>query len=404
MKEYNQVKYLINNDEKYFVENFINIISKLSNFEIYNLLKDNKIKEIVMKNDLFFKHFNELCYIFPDIFYLLDELPDEYIKKNIKTILDFKIDKYYARIYNLCRKVGCLDKFLEKIKIEKKLLMDEEYIQIFMALISDNKTCLENNIDFFIDNCKSLILLKDELEKNNFSTNILNKINLKIDSNPDLVVYEMLNTCVNIDNIEEEKIIDYLKHLLNEVLKYEHKKYHDIKMLTPGAYSTVYQIGNKVLKIGSKRKTFKIRNDKRLLQPLLREEINSIINKAKVLFCIELEQAVDTKNINKEDVYLVYKDLRDRNIYWIDARENNVGRLIKDNKPYYWGISKVSKNALGFLNDNDEVLKKGDLVVIDSDYIYTEEEYDNNKESINIPNSYFVEFEKRYQQERRKSK
>ena len=120
------------------------------------------------------------------------------------------------------------------------------------------------------------------------------------------------------------------------------------------------------------------------------------------LFCIEITEFVDTKNITKEDVYFIYKELRGCGFVWTDCKEDNIGRLLKDNKVYFKGIDKVDKNATGYINDNIEILKKGDLVIIDNDYIYNEEDFFNNNHL--VTSGYFYEFEQRYRNEHNKIK
>ena len=137
-------------------------------------------------------------------------------------------------------------------------------------------------------------------------------------------------------------------------------------------------------------------NNKRFLKPLYRSEILDN-DKKSFLFCIEITEYVDTSNITKDDVYMIYKELREKGLVWSDCKESNLGRLIKDNRVYFNDIDYVSKKATGYDCDNSEVLKKGDLVIVDTDFIYDEEEFFMNGY---FPISdYVYEFEKRYKNE-----
>lgn len=142
--------------------------------------------------------------------------------------------------------------------------------------------------------------------------------------------------------------------------------------------------------------TFVLRNHRRFLQPLRREEVKSL--DGEFMFCLEISQAVDMSNITNKDVYEVYKDLRDDGIIWADAKTSNVGRLIYDNKIYFDGIDYVDKVGTGFLTDADYSLKAGSLVVVDNDQMYDVDEIDY------ITNTNYLPFEQRYQKEKHKTK
>ena len=110
---------------------------------------------------------------------------------------------------------------------------------------------------------------------------------------------------------------------------------------------------------------------------------------------MEINEEVDTKNITDADVYYVYKELRKQRLVWTDPKKENLGRLIKDNKIYFDGIDKVDKNSTGFLTDSDYSLKAGDLVIIDTDFIYDEDDLDY----LNHVTLLWPRFEQRYQDE-----
>ena len=218
-----------------------------------------------------------------------------------------------------------------------------------------------------------------------------------ISKNKNLVSDEIITAMFDFKLVENDIIRKTVSFIVKELSENENIDYNDICLLSKnGAYSIVYQIGDKVLKIGRRREVFTKKNNKRFLQPLYREEI---LNKDELnfLFCIEITERVDTTNITKEDVYQIYKGLRSQGLIWTDCKEDNIGRLLKDNKVYFRGIDKVDKVATGYLNDIDEILKKGDLVIIDNDYIYDEEEFYNS--NYFPPSVYFYEFEGRYKSE-----
>ena len=68
----------------------------------------------------------------------------------------------------------------------------------------------------------------------------------------------------------------------------------------------------------------------------------------------------------------MYKELRNSGIIWTDARGANAGRLINPNTKTLNGeYFDVSPNAVGFdkKSENTE-LQLGDIVILDTDYIY----------------------------------
>lgn len=114
---------------------------------------------------------------------------------------------------------------------------------------------------------------------------------------------------------------------------------------------------------------------------------------------------VDTNiEVSEEELYSLYKEVRDRGIILADIKLDNVGRLLKDNNRYWNKELGKSKRAVGYIEDedfstNDEVLKAGELVIIDSDYIYYE-----NDPYIEWGDSLAAKFEDRYKLEKNRSK
>ena len=420
MENYSYVLDLIeNNNEDIFVKEFGNIISNSDEYEINNIFFDTLISKIIIKNNLLFNNYGLIAWKVSDIYPLLFRVYDmnpEYVKSNIETIIFYQFDtngyiaSSYTDFFDFCKYIkidlNYITNYLAKNNIPLTNSFDAVSF-IIKTLLEDeyyNKD-LTDNLDYFIDNTKYLLNLKSTFKKNNMSNEAISKINTAIDKNPTKVILEMMNEKINVDKLKDEKILDFLKCLIDELLEYEHKNYHDIETLKPGAYSSVYKIGRKIIKLGGKRETFKIRNDKRILKPLIRQEIYSIKDPKKFLFCVEVTEQVNVRNLSLEDVYSVYKDLRDRNIVWTDCKIENIGRLNRDNKIYYWGINFVSKNTTGYIDDNEEVLKAGELVVIDSDHMYDADkffkEYDEYKTF--VPSEYFADFESRYKYERSKA-
>ncbi len=187
----------------------------------------------------------------------------------------------------------------------------------------------------------------------------------------------------------------------------------DFKKIGDGGYCNVYQVGNYVLKLGAQREDLNIPNHRRILQPLLRGRIiGSLSNKY-----IEVQNLVDKnwfKKMDNDDVYeilyQIYSELRDSDLVWYDIKPENVGKLRKANRSnlIFMDIDGKKKNirpvgeATGMIGElpKEDVLRKGDYVIIDTDYIQT---YDKRKLSAPSKNGtpgIQEDFEDRYNKEK----
>ena len=99
------------------------------------------------------------------------------------------------------------------------------------------------------------------------------------------------------------------------------------------------------------------------------------------------------------EIYKLYKNIREIGLIWTDVKIDNVGRLIKDNKIYWYENITPSDETLEFTKTiGNHQLKKGELIVLDGDYIYNENDHNINSKMSNLQ----TEFEKTYQKELKK--
>lgn len=158
-----------------------------------------------------------------------------------------------------------------------------------------------------------------------------------------------------------------------------------------------------MLKVGRERDSYKIPYHKRILQPLIRVDLSELSKTNKGT--LEVVEKVDINiKVSEEEVYEIYKELRDDGIIWTDTKQKNVGRLLKDNKRHWNKSLGQSKKAVGYREGgefdlNEEILSKGELVILDSDYIFYE-----NDPHIEWGNPLAIQFEERYQLEKNISK
>ena len=335
------------------MDNFKKLIETSDYTNFLKKLDKNFIQNIVTF-DLFYSNLDLLVNKYKkNIFKIINkisEVDNSYINKKVLTLMPYYLDgKLNSDYIFIIRKIDLNDVF--KYIIDNKLIFKtNNFIKDIINSKGKNQTIIDN-LDYIINNSVKILELVS-----------INNLTLK--------------------DLEQEKILDTLRIILKELKNYFSLDYHDIKYLGRGGFSNVILIGDKVLKVGKKRKCFFIKDNKRFLKPIYRQEIKCI-NNDSVLICIEITQQVDTINIDGFDLFNIYKELRDQHLIWTDCRLDNIGRLLHDNKIYYNDINKTNINATGYSSCQDEILKKGDIVIIDNDFIYTEKEFqesfNNNK-------------------------
>ena len=361
----------------------------------------------ICDNDIFYKNIDSIIKNYRTstsfIIMKLASYNEKYILDNCFSLmpyyLDGKIDNDY--IFAI-RNIGVF-KIIEYLKNNNVVLKDIKLIRCLLS-ISKDKTDIINNIDYFINNTISLLDLKELLINHNIPG--VDKINNILDNDKERLVLDLVypKTGLTIDILKKEKIYDTVRLLVEDLALKENVHLHDIKHIATGGYSNVLQVGSKILKLGKKRKNFSIKNNKRFLAGF-RGEIKSLYFD-DVILTYEITETVDTEHIDNINLYELYKELRDKKLIWTDCHKCNVGILLKDNKVYYKDIDYIDKNATGYTSENKEILKKGDVVILDNDYIFTIEEFQklfNNNKSLeanisSVPS--IAEFEFQYQMDK----
>lgn len=391
-----------NNKEDIFANDFRKIVDSLSNDDVINMFTKSKIIRVIINNNLFYNNLDilskkiEAGYI-KTVIDIMSRYNKDYILNNKYKLFNYYFSYYFYREYiDYCinNLNMALNDIINYIKDNKVMLKTNDLISYLLSY--GYESIVEDNIDLFINNSGALMNLKKNVDKLKINVNkgdVIDKINNRMDNNLDIVLMEIISTKFDYNKFEKEKIFPYLKRIIYELCIQENVNYHDIKYVGGGDFSSCFKIGHKYFKIGDKRRTFYIKNNKRFLQPLRREEIKTLDD--EFMFCLEINEEVDTKNITDEDVYRIYKELRNQKIIWTDPKKANLGRLIIDNKVYYDGVDYVDKAGTGFLTNYDYSLKAGDLVIIDTDFIYDEDDLDYLNHTTNL----WARFETRYQDE-----
>lgn len=327
-----------------------------------------------------------------------------FILRGICSYPDDKLKNYLDKIiYDLSPQY--IEVLLDEIQGNNNIInyLIEKYVsdplvggKLSSAMISKNICVnkLEEHMDDIINNSKQDLFLL--LKTNRLSQEAVDKIKTSIGNNEDYldntvdIILKDIYGDYNSDSFKVGK--DTIKILIKEICGNEKKNYGDIEYIGRGTFSYVIGIGDKVLKIGKKRNAPSFPNNPYIIAPLLRENIT--IDKNNNLF-LEVTEKVDTKcEISDEELYTLYKNLRQLGLVWTDMAKRNIGRLIKDNY-IHWDTTiepNDSSLELGERRGNT-VLKKGQLVILDADHLYDERSTKAKKELA------VSEYEKRYQKE-----
>ena len=332
---------------------------------------------------------------------LYTKIDNENLRQNIftadmnKKLVEMNLSSNsYARLYSMMTNA-------QRNNLLEQLLSNNININYSKFLpYNDTITFIKNNIDIIYNHGGNIIDIKRLMELKR-EDKFVSKINAYIDNNP----YIMVNSIIDIlkTKILNNKKINFNKYrsfiflLLDEISKNESTSISSTEFIGTGGYSAVFAIKTKVIKIGIERKTPHFPNNPYILKPLLRKTIT--IDNIPIFF--EVIEKVDTNinDITKEEIYKLYKNIREIGLIWTDVKIDNVGRLIKDNKIYWYENITPSDETLEFTKTiGNHQLKKGELIVLDGDYIYNENDHNINSKMSNLQ----TEFEKTYQKELKK--
>ena len=311
---------------------------------------------------------------------------DEFIDENILNVLSTMDlnNFFYSQMLNRLNEDN-QGKFL-KILAENKC--DIPYNSIEYK--GNNEHMMYDNIDLFIENAQNLYSLMNFVKDN---PNALSKVKAYIDNNEEKAIDSIFCETEQLVKINDQTLKEIIRLIVLDVMKNENAKLSDITY-NGGGLSRVLLVGDKVIKLGE-RATKSFPNNPYIIAPLLRKELEH--NNEK--FFIEVTERVDTSTkVSKEELYQLFKNLRDLGLKWTDIKESNVGRLNKENIIHWQGELSPTDEVLS-LDDKrgDTILEEGDLVILDADFIYDENDpnidYSNNKEL-------YKEFEDRYQKEK----
>ncbi len=301
--------------------------------------------------------------------------------------------------------LGVLDWVNEDNQKKFLQILAENKCDIPYSLIKykgNNEGFIFDNLTLFTENSQNLYALLDFVKND---SKALSHVKEYIDNNGEKALDTILSDFTIKSQYTGEKLLskdnssikEVLRLIILDVMKNEKVNFSDITF-SGGGFSRVIFIGDKVIKVGERvTKTFP--NNPYIIAPLLRKELE--VDEEKCF--VEVTERVDTDiEVNQDELYHLYKNIRDLGLVWTDIKKSNVGRLTKKNVIHWRDNIEPSDKVLE-LDDKrgSDVLEEGSLVILDADFIYDEKD-----KNIDYTTNSFMHdtFEKRYQNELKQQK
>lgn len=306
---------------------------------------------------------------------------------NSKETLNLKAAIYHINEYNKYFKdfIKVLVKSNKVSHIHFNTLTPEELDSII------NDDTINNIINYYKDLFNLKRKLKEVSENNNSDyTKYINLINEQIDTNPKKYLNERIK-----DISPDKKVEDIILLVIQEVCESQNINISSINIIMKGCYSKVFEAGDKIIKVGY-REVYTFKDNPYILKPIIRKTIGTDENGLPII--IEVSEKVNVADVTDNELYELFKNLKDLGITWTDIKKDNVGYLLKDNiinwiKPLGESSSaRELKEKVG-----DKILKKGDLVLLDLDWIYDDE--GNVEVPCGKQKYLYAQFEQRYKKE-----
>ncbi len=383
---------------KYFIDNLDKVLKYTNLYNDdwirYNAIHDNENFLHTLSHYLHcFRFPNHVDGLLNSLYSSLDETScikrsDIFSYRMLDTITDLNINDSFCYSNLFVRMEDNQKHTFLSLALEKKLDIDF----LLFDLNSEDVKFIEQNVESFAENVTDLISLRKVIRNNPDS---LKKINSYIDNHPRKIINSIVDRVFRQSEKKDRKeLTEFLELLVKDICENEHVPISKLDYLSSGTFSSVYKIKDKILKISLSRGTERFPNNPYIIKPLLRKGVN--LDGDKVF--VEVTERVATGRIKEEDLYQLYKKLRDLNIIWTDVATRNAGYLLKDNV-ISWREELSPEDDVLELSEKrgDDSLKKGELVVLDSDFLF-----DENDPDIKYMNDNELQkrFEKRYRREK----
>ena len=281
----------------------------------------------------------------------------------------------YDELYNLGKSLD----YKQRVKYDYKLncIMNNESYKVLFSDICHEKNFIRKLIKHD-DLYYILSYIEDVIgSSHEFNKELFNYLKSKYDK----ISFNMKDTIddIIINNIsinQEKNDIDNLSRVKEMIIMLCNPKHGllDIENMGQGSFSNIYKLNDKVVKVSYRRCCEEIPYSDQILLPYFKGWIGKDY--------IEITDYLDNiNNIDKEELYKVYKDLREQSIMWVDPSIDNLRRINKtalsNNES-----KKYLLNRNGLLSNQNYIKKElflDDIVVIDLDHMV----FENEVEKIN---------------------
>ena len=321
-------------------------------------------------------------------------------KYNDKEILDMSKDLPFEQRMNFSYKIECIRIHTSYQETYASIMHREKFVE---NLIANNEfDYIVNNIDFIIQKSADLKDIPLSYLKRN-----LDKITPEQMSHIEDIITHA--TSMRYPNVNEEDM-EKLKGILLDTAKATCGSILDIRNIGFGCSAKVFRINDRIVKVGYNRDVRDIPQNSRILYPYFKGnvgadyvEVNDFIPNIR-----KIERIQDVTDDDIEDMYKVYKDIRDEGLIWVDVSPNNMGtvspEMIAKNDERKKDLS--SKGIIPNPKYSDKETK--DKLIIDLDtIIFEDDEYMYNilKNKMDVGKQVMLDsLEERYQAEKSKEK
>lgn len=327
-------------------------------------------------------------FVFNDLLQSFSSLTEDVILKHIdKLVITLECDDLVVLIGYLRGKDNIINHIIEKHITDRGVGLYIMYAFLYNKIALDKIREYED--DVIKNNLNNLFIFQDlaglDDEFRNMIKGAIGNSDDYLNGSIDVILRKCLGTDYVSNRADYKTLADTLKLAIKEICQNEGVTYGDLEYLGAGGYSYVIGVGNKVIKIGKDRETKTFPNNPYIIAPLMRESI-LVSDKGDSVF-LEVMERVDTKTeVTEEDLYQLYKKIRNIGLIWTDAEKGNVGFLLKDNVVHWNEPLSPSDESLELGEFREApLLKKGELALLDADSLYDEktpglwEEFKYNK-------------------------
>lgn len=292
-------------------------------------LKENKQFEREVK-----KHFDEIMdpiprLLYQNLFFVLSRIPK----------IESKIESYFFENFPFRE----LDFSYSLIQQLQNLFPNASFSILVQLFEKDLANCSKYGDIVAID--ALLEYHSVELSESNTIALLKSKVDVCCKKKDKTVYHEMIDV-----------LIEDMKRCARE-----NNQDDTVSYLTHGYYSYAVRCGDLVLKVGEARNT---KDDFKTSQKAF---TYANFNYEEDNICLQLMDYVDNYDLTEEDVYLVYKRLRDESIIWTDTKVSNIGIQSENRKRVFPLPNHKAKEMLQITHECEE----SEVIVLrDVDYLY----------------------------------